>query len=192
MSLLATGRGSRRGRFPGLRFRLQQRGGEPNDDRGALAGGAVHIEAAATHLRALAHHRHSEVALGTGCGGVEPDAVVTELQLDLLTGLSHHDPQVGGLRVLEGVHDALAGDVIDEQGDRGRQRDLLHVGVEHDAGIAALFLDERLEGLAKSLGSQRTSVEVADERTDPVGGLLLRLPDLLELLEGVVQLTLLQ
>ena len=67
---------------------LQQRGRELHGDRGALARGALHVEGPATDLSAFAHHRHAEVALGPRRGGVEPDPVVAELQLDRVVVLT--------------------------------------------------------------------------------------------------------
>jgi hypothetical protein len=64
---------------------------------------------------------------------IESDAVVAELKDDLGRDLLDRDPEIGRLRVLEGVHHTFPGDVVHEQGDRRRQCDLLDVGVEGDA-----------------------------------------------------------
>ena len=51
-----------------------------------------------------------------------------------------------------------------------------------DVGIATDLVGERLECLGEPLGPQRRPVQVSDQRTDAVGGLLLGLADLLELI----------
>ena len=86
-----------------------------------------------------------------------------------------------GPGVLERVHHALARDVEDQQGDRRRQLDVLHVVVETDAGVAAHLVGERLERFGQAGGAERGSVQVTDQRADAIGGLLLRIADLLEL-----------
>jgi hypothetical protein len=129
----------------GVLIALKQSNREPNDDRRAVVGSARNVERAAADLRALAHHRHPEVTLRAGCRRVEPSAVVAELEHDLLIGFRDCDPDVGWVGVLERVHHALARDVEDQQRDRGRQLDLLHVVVEPDARVAADLVGERLE-----------------------------------------------
>jgi hypothetical protein len=124
---------------------LQQGQREADRDRGALPGLALDVEGSTTDLGALAHHRHPEVPLGAGRRRVEADAVVGELELDVILDLAHRDPDVGGLCVLERVHHAFPGDVEDEERDGRRKLDVLDVAVEGDAGVAADLVRERLE-----------------------------------------------
>ncbi len=52
------------------------------------------------------------------------------------------------------------------------------------------FVGERLERLGEPLGTERRAVQVADERPDAIRGLLLGLPDLVELFRDLAQLAL--
>jgi hypothetical protein len=72
------------------------------------------------------------VTLGTRSARVEADPVVLEAEHDVVVYLADRDPHVSGLRVFEGVHHALSRDVIHEQGDRGRELDVLHIAMEAD------------------------------------------------------------
>ncbi|HET9249155.1 MAG TPA: hypothetical protein VFP13_04340, partial [Actinomycetota bacterium] len=123
---------------------------------------------------------------------VEPDAVVFQGQDDVLTLFAHGDPHVPRLRVLQRVHHALARDVEHEQGDRGGKLDVLHVPVEADGRVAADLVGERLQRLGEPLRPERRTVQVSDQCSDPVGGLLLRLADLVELSRDVFDLALLE
>jgi hypothetical protein len=91
------------------------------------------------------------VALWAGGARVEPDTVVLEAEKDVVILLPDRDPHVPRLGVLQRVHHSLAGDVIHEQGDRGRELDIGHVPVEPDRRIPAHLLGEGLEGLGKTL-----------------------------------------
>jgi hypothetical protein len=93
---------------------LQERAREAHRDRGALTRRALHLERAATDLSTLPHHRHAEVTFGPRRIGVEPHAVVPELEHDGLLLLVHPDPEVRCLRVLERVHHRFARDVEDQ------------------------------------------------------------------------------
>jgi hypothetical protein len=117
------------------------------------------------------------VTLGLGGVRVEPDAVVTQDELDLIAVLLDGQPHVRRLGVLERVHHSLARDVVQQQRDRGREVDLLDVGVEPDVGLSSGLCDEAAEGFPKSRATQRRSVQVADQRTDPIGRAVLRLLD---------------
>jgi hypothetical protein len=64
--------------------------------------------------------------------------------------------------------------------------------METDRGIPADFIGERFEGFREPLRPQRGSVEVSDQRPDPIRRLLLRLADLVELRAHVVGLSLLE
>jgi hypothetical protein len=160
---------------------LEERPRESHSDRRTLTGLALDFEAAATDLGPLAHHRHAEMPFRPGRGGVETNAVVTELQHDVVVLFVHADPNVRRLRVLQRVHDSFARNVVQQQRDRGRHLDLLDVTVEPDARIATHFIGERLERLGQALGAERRSVKVPDQCPDAIRGVLLRLPDLLKL-----------
>jgi len=90
------------------------------------------------------------VALGLGGGRVEPDAVVAQDELDLVADGLDREPDVLGLRVLQRVHHSLAGDVVQEQRDRRRERHLVDVGVELDVGLARRLGDEAVERLGEA------------------------------------------
>ena len=152
----------------GRRLLLEEGSGEPDRDGRSLTGCTHDLEATTTHLRAFAHHRHAEVTLRAGGGRVEADAVVLEAQHDVLVFLANREPHVPGLRVFEGVHHALASDVIHEQGDRGRELDVLHVAMESDRGVAADLVGEGFESLRETLRSERRTMQDSDERPDPV------------------------
>ena len=93
------------------------------------------------------------------------------------------------LRVLERVHHALAGDVDRSSNAIGAGRSMSSTSWwKTDAGVAADLVGERLERLRQTLRTQRRSVEVSDQRTDAVRGLLLGVADLLELLAEVLRL----
>jgi hypothetical protein len=111
---------------------LEERFREPDRDRRPFAGRALNLEATATDLSAFTHHRHAEVPLRAGSFRVEADSVVPQAENDVVVLLANRDPHIPGLRMLEGVHHTLAGDVEDEQGDRGGEIDVLHVAVEPD------------------------------------------------------------
>jgi len=132
------------------------------------------------------------VPLGAGSARVEADPVVFQAEHDVVVLLADRDPHVPGLSVFEGVHHALASDVIHEQGDGGRELDVLHVAMEADRGIATDLIGERFERLRESFRPQRGSMQVSDECTDPIRRLLLRLADLVELHADVVRLPLLE
>jgi len=128
------------------------------------------------------------VALGSGSVRIEPRAVVLQLQHDVLTLLGDRHRHVGRIGVLDGVHDALACDVEHEQGDRRRQIDVLHVPMEPDVRIAPDLVRERLERVREAFGAEGRTVQVPDQRTDPIRRLLLRLTDLVQLLTHVIDI----
>ena len=154
----------------GLLITLQQGDREAYRDRGAFAGGALDLEGSSTDLGSFAHHRHPEVTLGSGRVGIETHPVVRELQDDVVAGPAHADAEVARLRVLQGVHHPRGDEVT---AVRRRQRDVLHVVVEHDAGLPPDLVGERLERLGETLGPQRGTVEIVDQGPNPVRGLLL-------------------
>jgi hypothetical protein len=82
------------------------------------------------------------VTLGTWSARVEPGSVVAELEHDVLVGFGDGDPDIGGVGVFQGVHHALPGDMEDQQRDRCRQFDVVHVVVEADARVAADLVRE--------------------------------------------------
>jgi hypothetical protein len=92
-----------------------------NDDRGSVAGGAHQVERPAGDLCAFLHHRQAVVPLGLAGLHIEPFPVVLDLEFDIVGGLSKADFDLGRLRVLEGIHDGLARDLVDQQLDRRRQ-----------------------------------------------------------------------
>ena len=99
--------------------------------------------------------RHPEVAFGARSTRVESNPIVFQAENDVVVLFAHRDPHVPRLRMLEGVHHTLASDVIHEQGDRGRELDVLHVTVEADRGITTHLVGERLECLRESLRAER-------------------------------------
>jgi len=94
--------------------------------------------------------------------------------------------------VLHRVHHAFACDVEDQQRDRRRQVDLLDIVVEADAGVAADLVGEGLERFGQSGRAKWRSVQVADQRPDPVRGLLLGVLDLLELIAELFEVLLVE
>jgi hypothetical protein len=150
------------------------------------------LEASTTDLRALPHHRHTEVPFGPGCLRVEPHPVVLQAEDDVVILLPHRDPHVPRLRVLHGIHHALARDVVHEQRDRGRQVDVGDIAMEADRGILPHLVRERLECFGEPFRSERRPVQISDQGTDAVRRLLLRLTDLVELRADVVGLALLE
>jgi hypothetical protein len=141
---------------------------EPDRDRRSLTRCALDLEATTTDLRAFTHHRHAEVTFGAGGVRVEADPVVLQAQHDVVVVLTNRDPRIPGLCMLERIHHALTGDVIDEQRDRGGEIDVLDVAMEADGRIAADLLGERLERLRQSLCPEWGSMQISDERADPV------------------------
>jgi len=95
------------------------------------------------------------VTLGPRSARVEADPVVLEAEHDVVVFLANHDPHVPGLRVFEGVHHTLARDVIHEQGDRGRELDVLDIAMEADGGVATDLVGERLESLREPFRAER-------------------------------------
>ena len=171
---------------------MEERLRELDRDRRSLSGGALDLETTATDLRAFTHHRHAEVTFGAWGFRVEADSVVLKAQHDVVVFFENRDPHIPGLCMLEGVHHTLAGDVIHEQRDRGWEIDVLDVAMEADRRIAANLLGERLERFREPLGPQRGPMQISDKGTDPVGRLLLRMTDLVELRSHIFRLTLLQ
>jgi hypothetical protein len=171
---------------------LEQSEREADRDRRPLTRLAPDVERPATNLGSLAHHRHPEVALGPWSGGVEADAVVCQLEFDLVLDLADRDPDLRRLRVFQCVHHALAGDVEHEEGDRRRQVDVLNVAMEGDTRVAADLIRERLEGFGETASAEWRPVQVADQGADPVGRLLFGLSDLLELLADLGDVALLK
>jgi hypothetical protein len=171
---------------------LEQSDREPNRDRGALTDRAPDTERTTTDLRTLAHHRHPVVALGTGSAGIEPRTVVVQLEHDVLALFGDRHRHVGRVGVLDRVHDAFARDVEDEQSDRRGELDVLHIPVEPDVGITPDLVGERLERLGQTSGAEGRTVQVADQRTDPIRRLLLRFADLVELHADVIDIAFIQ
>jgi hypothetical protein len=171
---------------------LEERFRELDRNRRAFTRCTLDLEPTTTDLRAFAHHRHAEVTFRAGCLRVEPDSVVLEAENDVVVFLADRDPHVSWLGVLEGVHHSLASDVVHEQRDRGGELDVLDVAVEADRGITPYFVGKGLECFCETLRPQWRTMQISDERTDPVRRLLLRVTDLVELHSHVVRLTLLQ
>jgi hypothetical protein len=171
---------------------LEEGDREPDRDRRPLPRGALDGEPPATDLCPLPHHRHPEVTFGARSARVEADAVVAKGEHDVVALLAHADPDVPRLRVLQRVHHTFAGDVEDEKGDRGREIDVLDVSMESDRGVTTDLVGERLERLGQTLRAERGSVQVSDQRSDPVRGLLFGFTDLVELFRDVLELTLLE
>jgi hypothetical protein len=111
---------------------------------------------------------------------VEPGAVVSEDQLDRIALASHGEPDVRGVRMLERVHHAFAGDVVHEKGDRRRQLDLGDVGVEVDVGIPGDLEDEALKRIRQACPPERRSVKVSNQGADAIRCPRLRVLDFLE------------
>ena len=174
------------------RFLPEERLREPNRDRRSFTRRALHLEATTTDLRAFAHHRHAEVTLGAGGFRIEADPVVFQGEDDVIVFLANSDPHISRLRMLERIHHALAADVVHEQRDRGRQIDVLHVAMEADRGIPTDFVGEGLERLGEPSRPEGGSMQIPDERADPIGCLLLRVTDLVELSGDVFCLSLLE
>jgi hypothetical protein len=132
------------------------------------------------------------VTLGTGGIRVEADPVVPERQHDVAALLADRDPHVPRLRVLEGVHHALPGDVVHEQSDRRRQVDVRDVAMEAHRRVPTHLVRERLECLGEALRAERRPMQVSDQGSDAIGRLLLRFADLLQLRADVRDLPLLE
>ena len=171
---------------------LEKRSREPHRDRRPLTWLALDLEPSTTDLRALPHHRHAEVPLGTGRFRVEPHPVVLQAEDDVVILLLHRDPHVPRLRVLHRVHHAFPGDVVHEQCDRGGQIDVGDIAMEADRGILADLVRERLECFGEPPRSERGSMQISDQGADAVRRLLLRLADLVELHADVFGLALLE
>jgi hypothetical protein len=67
-----------------------------------------------------------------------------------------------------------------KQLDRGRELEVLDVGLELDARAGRDVRDEAVEGFAQALAAEGRSVQVADEGSDHLGGAVLALPDVVE------------
>lgn len=174
------------------RFLAEERLREPNRDRRSFTRRALHLEATTTDLCALPHHRHAEVTFGAGGVCIEADTVVPQDENDVVVFLLNRDPHIPRLRMLESIHHALARDVVHEQRDRSREVDVLHVAMEADRRIATDLIGEGLECLGEPPCAERGPMQVPDERPDPVGRLLLRVADLVELCGDVLRLALLK
>jgi hypothetical protein len=157
---------------------LEQRHREANLDNRAVARRARHVEGAAADLRAFTHHRHPVVPFGTGGGGIEPPPVVTQTKDDVVILLAHRDPHIGRSGMLEGVHDALPADVVEQQRDRSGQLDVRDVEVEGDPCVTPHLVDEGLERLRETPRAERRTMQVADQRSDAIRRLLLGVLDL--------------
>jgi len=120
---------------------------------------------------------------------VESGAVVAELENDVVVGFRDGDPDVGRVGVLHRVHDAFAGDVEDQQGDRGRQGDVFDVVMEADPRVAADLVCEGLERLREADRAQRRTVQLTDQGADAIGRLLLGVLDLLELVAEIIEVS---
>ena len=119
---------------------------------------------------------------------VEPNTVVTKGHLHLVALLLDGDPDVRGLRVLEGVHHPFAGVVIQQQRDRRRHVHLVDVGMEPDIGFASHLHEEPTDRLSESRAPERRPVQVSDQRSDAFGCTVLRLLDLEQQLLGLIDL----
>jgi len=98
------------------------------------------------------------VSLGARRLDVEPDPVVTQNHLDLVPLLLDGDPDVRGVRVLEGVHHALPSVVVQQQGDRSRHVYLIDVGLEPNIGLARHLREEPTDRLSETGATQWRSV----------------------------------
>jgi hypothetical protein len=133
-------------------FLLEPGRREPDGDRRAFTEDALDREGAATDGRPLAHHRHPIVPLGARRLDVEADPVVTQGHLDLVALLAlllDGDPDVRRLRMLERVHYALSGVVVEQQGDRRRDVHLVDVGMEPNVGLARHLREEPTDRLSE-------------------------------------------
>jgi hypothetical protein len=130
------------------------------------------------------------MSLGFRSVDVEAGPVVTKKHLDLVSVLPDGDPHVVGVGVFQRVHDGLASDVIHEQGDRGRQLDLVDVGgVESNIGVVATHLgDEAPERFRQTGATERRTMQVSNERADAVGRSVLGVFDFRKLLLDLVDL----
>jgi len=108
------------------------------------------------------------VTFRSGRARIEPGAVVSQLEHDVLVCFGDGDPDLGRVGMLHRVHHAFARDVEDQQGDRRWEVDLLDVMVEADAGVAADLVREGLERFSKPGGAEWRTVELTDHCTDPV------------------------
>src|SRR5439155_720344 len=79
-----------------------------------------------------------------------------------------------------------------EEGDRGGEVHVLHVAVELNVGFTPDLIGEGLQGLGQALGAQRRTVQISDQRADAIGGVLLGLADLVELVADLRQVALLE
>jgi hypothetical protein len=86
---------------------------------------------------------------------VEPDAVVAEHHLDLVALLLHGDPDVRRVRVLQGVHHALTGVVVQQQCDRRGHVHLVDVGVEPNIGLTCHLGQEPTDRLTETGAPER-------------------------------------
>jgi hypothetical protein len=130
------------------------------------------------------------MSLGFRSVDVEAGPVVTKEHLDLVSVLPDGDPHVVGVGVFQRVHDRLASNVIHEQGDRGRQLDLVDVGgVESNIGVVATNLgDEAPERFSQTSATERRTMQVSNERADAVRRAVLGVLDLAELFLDLVDL----
>jgi hypothetical protein len=163
------------------RFLPEERLREPNGDRRSFAWRALDLEATTTDLCSLTHHRHAEVTFGAGGFCIEADPVVLQCEDDVVVLLPDRDPHIPRLCVLERVHHSLSGDVVDEQRDRRGKIDVLDVAMEADRRVTADFVGEGLERLGEPSRPKRGTMQISDQRSDAIGGLLLRVTDLVEL-----------
>jgi len=86
---------------------------------------------------------------------VEPDTVVAEHELDLVSHRFHRDPHVLGLSMPQRVHHALSTDVVQEQRDRRRERHLVDVRVEAHVRVSSRLGDDAVQRLHESRAPQR-------------------------------------
>ncbi|HEX6331437.1 MAG TPA: hypothetical protein VF129_09165, partial [Actinomycetota bacterium] len=118
--------------------------------------------------------------LGRGSLIVEADAVIPQVELDLVSRLLDRQPHVARVSVLQGVHHSLAGDVVQQEGDRCWELHLVDVGVELHVGVPARLCDEAVDRLGNAGSPQRRTVQVPDQCADPIRGSVLRLLDVTE------------
>jgi hypothetical protein len=118
------------------------------------------------------------VSFGTRRRDVETDPIVANHHLHLVALLFDLDPDVLRLGVLERVHHRLTGVVVQQERDRSRHIDLGDVGVEPHLRLARHLRKESLDRLSQPSAPERRSVQVTDQRADPIGRLVLRLLDL--------------
>jgi len=117
------------------------------------------------------------VPFGLRGRSVETVAVVLDGEPDPIVGLMQRDPDVPGLGVLERVRGCLAGDLVDEELDRRGKRNLDHVGADARGSTPAHVIREALDRFGQTPAADGRSMQVPDEGTDHVGGLLLGLED---------------